>query len=77
MNQKVVAFFKSLRFAALNADPSILIYYESGGDITMVSMYVGDFLLTSKTHKSIDWIKKRLINEYNVKDIGEVKTIIE
>lgn len=77
-NQKVVAFFESLGFEALNADPSILIHQESGGDrdITMVSVYVDDFLLASKGRKSVDWIKKRLDGEYNIKDLGEVKTII-
>lgn len=61
-NQKVVAFFRSLGFEALNADPSILIRQESGGDITMVSVYVDDFLLASKDRKSVDWIKESLKN---------------
>lgn len=42
----------------------------------MISMYVDDFLLASKLRTSLDWIKENLKNEYNVKDLGEVKTII-
>lgn len=42
----------------------------------MVSFYVDDFLLASKSRKSVEWIKEKLNNEYNVKDLGEVKTII-
>lgn len=75
-NQKVIAFFQSLGFEALNADPSILIHQGSGGDITMVSVYVDDFLLASKDRKSVQWIKESLKNEKNIKDLGEVKTII-
>lgn len=35
-----------------------------------------NFLLASKDWKSIDIIKKRLNNKYNVKDMGNIKTII-
>lgn len=56
-NQKVVVFFESLVFRALNSDPSLLIHQEGGGEIiqestgkgiTMVSVYIDDFLLASK-----------------------------
>ena len=76
-NQKVVAFLRSLGFNTLNADPSILIYHgKEQDDITMISVYVDDFLLASKHRSSMDWIKDKLKAEYNVKDLGEVKTII-
>lgn len=42
----------------------------------MISIYVDDFLLASKLCTSFDWIKKNLKNEYNIKDLGDVKTII-
>ena len=42
----------------------------------MISVYVDDILLASKHQTSLDWIKGNLKNEYNVKDLGEVKTII-
>ena len=71
-NQKVVAFFTSLGFRARNADPSILIKQQEE-DITMVSVYVDDFLLASKHRKSLDWIKEELRREYNVKDLGGVR----
>lgn len=43
----------------------------------MVSVYINNFLLAAKHQKALKWIKEKLKNEYNVKDIGEVKTIIE
>ena len=76
-NQKVVSFLKGLGFKPLNADASILIHHgHETGDITMISVYVDDFLLASKLRTLLDWIKENLKNEYNVKDLGEVKTII-
>lgn len=76
-NQKVIAFLKSLGFEPLNADASILINHgKESDDVTMISVYVNDFLLASKHRRSLDWIKECLKNEYNVKDLGEVKTII-
>lgn len=76
-NQKVVSFLKGLGFKLLNADASILIHHgHETGDIIIISVYVDDFLLVSKLRTSLDWIKENLKNEYNVKDLGEVKTII-
>lgn len=50
-NQKVVAFFTSLRFVALNVDLSILIHQEGGREnvnMIMVNVYIDDFLLAAK-----------------------------
>lgn len=41
----------------------------------MMSIYVDDSLLASKYKYSMDWIKGKLRSEYNVKEMGEVKTI--
>lgn len=43
-NQKVIAFFKSLGFRALNTNPYILVK-QMDKDIILVGMYVDDFLL--------------------------------
>lgn len=42
----------------------------------MVSVYLDDFLLASKDRKSVKWIKESLKTEKNIKDLGEVKTMI-
>lgn len=70
-------FLKSLGFYMLNANVSILIYYRKKEDvITMVNVYLDNFLLVSKYKLSMDWIKNKLKNDYNVKEMQEVKTII-
>lgn len=75
-NQNVIAFFKTLGFIPLNADPSILTLGKFGGEMLMISIYVDDFLLASNGSKALAWLKTSISNDYNVKDLGEVKAII-
>ncbi len=44
---------------------------------TLVSVYVDDFLLASNSTDTDETVKKELGDEYNVKDLGEVETIID
>ena len=74
-NQNVIAFYKRIGFRQLNVDPSILICY-SESEISIVSMYVDDFLLASNTMKTLNALKQSLVGEYDTKDLEEVKTII-
>lgn len=77
-NQKVISFLISFGFYLLNADTSILIYHGSEkGYIRMVSVYIDNFLLAIKYGTSINWIKGNFKNKYNIKEIREVKTIID
>lgn len=74
-NQNVIAFYKRIGFRPLNADPSILIL-QRGKEITIVSIYVDDFLLASNSMPALENLKESLAIEYEMKDLGEVKTII-
>ena len=74
-NQNVIALYKRIGFRQLNGDPSILICC-SEGEISIVSVYVNDFLLASSTMKTLNALKQSLVREYDTKDIGEIKTII-
>lgn len=72
-------FLRSLGFETLNVNPSILIYQWSNGDIThvtLINVYVNDFLLVAKDQKLVNWIKKSLKGEYNIKNLDKVNTII-
>lgn len=75
-NQKVIAFLKKLGFRPLNADPSILISIRNGGEILTISVYVDDFLLASNNPNALLWLKDAIKREYDVKDLGDVQTII-
>lgn len=74
-NQKVIGFLKTLGFKPLNADPSILISNRNGKSL-MMSVYVNNFLLASSNSWALQWLKSGISNEYNVKNLGEVCTII-
>ena len=39
-------------------------------------MYVDDFVLGSRSLKVLEWLKDQLMKEFNIKNLGEVKTII-
>ncbi len=43
---------------------------------TLVSVYVDDFLFASNSTDTLETVKKKLRNEYNVNDLGELETII-
>lgn len=67
---------KTLGFNLFNADPGILVSTRDGGEILMISVYVDDFFLTSNNSKALQWLKITITKEYNMKDLGEVCTII-
>lgn len=71
----MIVFFKSLGFRALNTDLCILVK-QTDEDIILVGIYIDDFLLVANQQDPLDWIKKALQKEYNVKELGKVKTII-
>lgn len=70
----MIAFFKGLGFVELNGDPSILMR-QSKEEITLVSVYVDDFLLASNNADKLETVKRELGKEYNIKDLGEVEAI--
>lgn len=41
-----------------------------------MNVYVDDFLLVSNTMRDLETLKKLLTKEYEIKDLGEVETII-
>lgn len=45
--------------------------------VTVINVYINDFLLAIKDQKSVNWIKKSLQSEYNIKDIDIVNIIID
>lgn len=42
----------------------------------MINVYIDNFLIASKYKPFIDWIKSKLKNKYNIKEMKKIKTII-
>ena len=74
-NQNIKAFYKRVDFKQLNRDLSILIRYLED-EISIVNVYVDDFLLALNMTKTLNTLKQSLIKEYDTKDFEEAKTII-
>lgn len=74
-NKTITKFFQKFGFIPTNADPCILtIKWED--KLIIVGIYVNDLLLGSKSQNALSWLKDQLIKEFNMKDLGEAKTII-
>lgn len=39
-------------------------------------MYIDNLVLSSRNLKALKWLKNKLMREFNIKDLGEVKKII-
>ena len=72
----MIAFFKSIGFKIFNTDSSIFIQQIKKEGIMLITIYINDFLLATNKQNLLDWIKKALRKESNVKNLGKVKTII-
>ena len=59
-----------------NADPCILVYQKKDIFI-IIGVYVNELTLASQSQDGLNWLKDQLIQEYNMKDLGEAKTIIK
>lgn len=44
--------------------------------LTVVGVYIDDIMLAANCKDAIQWIKDQLMGEFNMKDLGEAKTII-
>lgn len=60
----------------MNGDPSILIRHTPDRQITVVSLYINNFFFALNHFIILDILKKVLGQKYNIKDLGEVQTII-
>lgn len=56
----------------MNKNPSILIHYTLDGEITMVSVYIDNFLLASNRLTTLDILKETLGQKYSNKNLREV-----
>jgi len=54
------------------------VYYNKlpGGEYIYLLLYVDDMFITSKSRSTIDKLKKHLSFEFEVKDLSEVKKVL-
>lgn len=75
MEKTLIKFFQKIGCVSINADPCIFAYPQ--GDVfIIVGVYVDDLALASQSQDNLNWLNDQLIHEFNIKDLGEAKTII-
>lgn len=46
-------------------------------DLNIIRVYMDNFLLGSKNYTAFKWLKDQLIKKFQIKNLGQAKTIIE
>jgi len=69
-NQRIRRFLESIGFKPTYSDPCVYINDETG---VMIAMWVDDLVIFGKDLASIDAVKQQLKEEYEMKDLGELK----
>jgi hypothetical protein len=69
-NQKIRRFLKSIGFDQTFSDPCVYINKET---VIVIAMWVDDLIIFGKDMASINTLKEQLNEEYEMKDLGELK----
>ena len=74
-NKTITKFFQKIGFTPTNADSCILTIKRER-ELIIIGVYVDNLALGSRSIKALEWLKDQLMNELNMKDLGEGKKII-
>ncbi|KAG9446485.1 hypothetical protein H6P81_012613 [Aristolochia fimbriata] len=69
-------FMLDIGFARSNADHCVYLQRFNDGDYIILILYVDDMLVAGTNMKKIDDLKKRLANQFSMKDLGEAKQLL-
>ncbi|KAG9453509.1 hypothetical protein H6P81_006413 [Aristolochia fimbriata] len=70
-------FMLDIGFARSNADHCVYLQRFNDGDYIILTLYVDDMLVAGDSNmKKIDDLKKRLANQFSMKDLGEAKQLL-
>ena len=74
-NKTITKFFRKISFTSTNVDTYILTI-QWKGELIIVGVYIDDLVLSSRSLKVLEWLKNKLIREFNMKDLGKAKKTI-
>ena len=69
-NRKIRRFLKSIGFKPNYSDPCVYVHGRTG---VIIAMWVDDLMIFGKDIADIEDLKERLSEEYEMKDLGELK----
>jgi ATP-binding cassette subfamily B (MDR/TAP) protein 1 len=74
-NIKATEMMSELGYMCSRNDPCIF-YKVSEGQITIVALYVVDFLVVTNNVKEKDSLKGELKNRFEIRDLGKAKQVL-
>lgn len=63
----IIKFFKNIDFNLINGDSYIFVFGKTK-QLIIIEVYIDNFILAINQNKVIQWIKKQLFDEFNIKD---------
>ena len=70
---RINSFFRSNNFIRSDSDHSLFINYDRQ---VILLLYVDDLVLAAPTSHQIHWIQTKLHNEFEITDLGDLKTFL-
>ncbi|CAH9082663.1 unnamed protein product [Cuscuta europaea] len=71
--ERFTQFIKKQGFKQAQADHTLFMKFSIKGEIAVLIVYVDDIILTGNYCKEIEDLKKKLAQEFEIKDLGELK----
>ena len=75
-NKTLIKFCLRIGFTPTNVDVCIFITQRKR-ELIIIEVYLDNLILRSLSTNALECLKNQFIKEFNMKDLGEVKTIIE
>ena len=71
------SFIRGKRYTRSHYDPCVYYNKVPGGEYIFLLLYMNDMLITSKSRSAIDNLNKELSSEIEMKDLCEVKKMLD
>ena len=69
---KIDSFFAQKGFVKRKNDPNLYVKKDENGNVSLVSLYVDDLIITGSASHFIEDIKTQLSQMFEMKDLGEI-----
>ncbi len=75
-NERFVKELLEMKYIQSLADPCLFIREEKNGERSFISVFVDDLIIAAKDKKEVDEIKKKLMEKFKMRDLGELSWIL-
>lgn len=71
-NKRIDGFLQEIGFSKCVSEHGVYIRNETDSDFLLICLYVDDLLVTGSDKKEIDQIKRRMMEEFEMSDLGKL-----